>query len=70
VIPWAVAGKRDIPCCPESHLKEGHDGILDSQTSIQKKKLVVAAKWDWTVVATGLTNFVTMTSKNFALTKE
>jgi hypothetical protein len=30
----------------------------------------MAAKWDWTVVAMGITNFVVMMSKNFALTKE
>jgi hypothetical protein len=36
----------------------------------KEKTIVMAAKWDWTVVVTGLTNFVTMTSKNFALTKE
>jgi hypothetical protein len=30
----------------------------------------MAAKWDWTVVAMALTNFVKMTSKIFALTKE
>jgi hypothetical protein len=49
----------------------GSEGILDSQTGIhERKKLVMAAKWDWTVVVMGLTNFVAMMSKDFALTKE
>jgi hypothetical protein len=37
-IPWAVAGKREIPCCPESRLNVGPEGILDSQTVYTKEK--------------------------------